>query len=605
MGLLTPAALGFAAIIPAIVALYFLRLRRRDRVVSSTVLWEQLLADQQANSFWQRLRSSWLLWLQLLLAALLILAAARPFRLALARTGGNTVVLLDASAVMQATDLKPNRFEAARGQVADLISAVGPGDQMSLITLTRSPQVLIANSGDRDALRRALGRAQVTAEEGDIAQGLALAQSLLQGKPNGQIVIFSSGHLRGLEDLEPIGFPVRYVAIGGPAPNLALTAFAAREQGGRQVALAQVTNFGPAAAPAALEIWADGHLASVQQADLPAGATKAFTWPVTPGAKVLEARLPGPDALALDNRAWALVGGAQRLHILLVSKGNAFLQKVLGLEAGASVDVVAPDEYKGGEGHDLLVFDGYLPDPLPEGRVLIVNPPGGEPVPVGAIAQAEGDPLLQYVDTRDVHVAAAAKAATLPVGAHLLWQAPSDKGNVPLLWSEERGATAVVTMNFDLHLSDLVLRPAFPILMQNLVGWLLPPAPTPEAGVRPGEAVPIRPWPGTTRLTVSDPTGKATEIPLSDSVPPFTATDRPGVYTVQQQVGSEVRQSLFVVNLFSGLASDVNPAQTLTLPAGTAPPVTERQVPREFWTWLAWAFLAGLGLEWWVYHRGY
>jgi len=604
LGLLTPAALGFAAILPAIVALYFLKLRRRDRVVSSTLLWQPLLADQQANSFWQRLRSSWLLWLQLLLALLLILAATRPFRLIEGRAGGNTVVLLDASAVMQATDLKPNRFEAAKGQIADLINAIGPADQMSLITLTSAPQVLIANSNERDALRRALARAQVTAEEGDVSQGLALAQSLLQGKPDGQIVIFSSGHLRGLEDLEPISFPVRYVAIGGPAPNLAITAFAAREQGGRQVALTQVTNFGPAPVAAALEVWADGRLATVQQGDLAAGATKAFTWPVAPGAKVLEARLPGPDALALDNRAWALVGGAQRLNILLVTPGNQFLQKALSLAPGASIDTVAPDAYKSADGYDLLVFDGFLPNPVPSGRVLVVNPPGGDTVPVGAIAQTGGDPLLQYVDVKDVHVAAG-KAATLPPNAHVLWQAPSDKGDLPLIWTEERGAEARVTLNFDLHLTDLVLRPAFPILMGNLVEWLLPPAPTAVQAVRPGEAVAVRPWPGTSRLTVTNPAGVGADLPLGDSVPPFTATDLPGVYRVGQQVGSEERQSLFVVNLFSGLASDLTPAPTLALPAGTPPPVAERRVPREFWTWLAWAFLAGLGLEWWVYHRGY
>lgn len=610
MGLLLPAALGFAAIIPAIMALYFLKLRRRDHTVSSTLLWQPLLADQQANSLWQRLRSSWLLWLQLLLALCLVLAAARPFRTVHAQAGGNTVILLDASAVMQATDLQPNRFEAARREVGKLIDAVGPGDRVSLITLTRSPQILVAASNDRDALRRGLKQAQVTAEEGDLAQGLALAQSLLQGQSDGQVLLYSTGHLRGLEDVSSLNFPVRYVPMGTAAPNLAITAFAAREQGGAQVALAQVSNFGPAPAGAAIELWADGKLAGLQQGDLQPGESKAFSWKAPTGAQVLEARMPAQDALSLDNRAWALVGGAQRLKVLLVTRGNPFLKKVLGLVPGVTLDTVAPEQYNGAQGHDLLVFDSWLPDKLPDGRLWIINPPAGgavavgDNVVVGAVAQTAGEPLVQYVDPKDIHVAAAHQAQA-PAGARVLWRAPSAQGDVPLLWTEETGASARVVMTFDLHNSDLVLRPAFPLLVSNLVHWLLPPAPTQATAVRPGEPVGLRPWPGATKVWITRPDNRRFDIPLGESVPPFTATDLTGVYKVSQQIGEETRESLFVVNLFSGLASDLKPAETLALPAGTPAPQAERKVPNEVWPWLAWAMLAGLGVEWWVYNRGY
>ncbi|NJL94183.1 MAG: hypothetical protein HC915_10875 [Anaerolineae bacterium] len=47
--------------------------------VSSNFLWQQLVQDREANAPWQRLRFSWLLLLQLLILAALVLAIMRPY----------------------------------------------------------------------------------------------------------------------------------------------------------------------------------------------------------------------------------------------------------------------------------------------------------------------------------------------------------------------------------------------------------------------------------------------------------------------------------------------------------------------------------------------
>ena len=54
----------FAGIPAAIVALYFLKLRRQPFVVPSTYLWTQALEDLHVNSLWQRLRQSLLLFVK-------------------------------------------------------------------------------------------------------------------------------------------------------------------------------------------------------------------------------------------------------------------------------------------------------------------------------------------------------------------------------------------------------------------------------------------------------------------------------------------------------------------------------------------------------------
>src|SRR3990170_3237413 len=109
MSFLTPLFLALSALALPIVILYMLKLRRREVEVSSTMLWQMLLRDREANSPWQRLRRNLLLFLQL--------------------------VLLDGSASMNAADAPGGgtRFEAARAAVRQRIDGLGPDGNMSLI----------------------------------------------------------------------------------------------------------------------------------------------------------------------------------------------------------------------------------------------------------------------------------------------------------------------------------------------------------------------------------------------------------------------------------------------------------------------------------------
>ena len=56
MSLLAPLGLIGLVALPVIVAFWMLRLRRPERDVSSTFLWQHLVRDVEANSPWQRLR---------------------------------------------------------------------------------------------------------------------------------------------------------------------------------------------------------------------------------------------------------------------------------------------------------------------------------------------------------------------------------------------------------------------------------------------------------------------------------------------------------------------------------------------------------------------
>src|SRR6476660_833190 len=97
-------AIAAAVVVPALLVLYFLKLRRREFDVPSTLLWRKAIQDLQVNAPFQKLRRNLLLLLQLLLLLLLLLALSRPVSNYTPGPGKTTVILIDRSASMNARD---------------------------------------------------------------------------------------------------------------------------------------------------------------------------------------------------------------------------------------------------------------------------------------------------------------------------------------------------------------------------------------------------------------------------------------------------------------------------------------------------------------------
>src|ERR1700732_5136978 len=91
-----------AGIPVGIIALYFLKLRRRPVQVPSTLLWRRSLEDLHVNSLFQRLRKNLLLFLQVLAAVLVMLALLGPRVKGSAGQGQRYILAIDNSASMSA-----------------------------------------------------------------------------------------------------------------------------------------------------------------------------------------------------------------------------------------------------------------------------------------------------------------------------------------------------------------------------------------------------------------------------------------------------------------------------------------------------------------------
>src|SRR5947209_10556374 len=94
------AAAAASIAIPSLLVLYFLKLRRREMPVASTLLWRRAIQDLQVNSPFQKLRRNLLFLLQLLILLFLCLALSRPITFYHPGAGRVNVLLIDRSGSM-------------------------------------------------------------------------------------------------------------------------------------------------------------------------------------------------------------------------------------------------------------------------------------------------------------------------------------------------------------------------------------------------------------------------------------------------------------------------------------------------------------------------
>ncbi|TMF32748.1 MAG: VWA domain-containing protein [Chloroflexi bacterium] len=607
MTFLAPAAAALAITLPVIVALYFLRIRRPTRVVPWLDLWPDQIRDRQANVPWQRLRFSWLLLLQLLVAGVLVAAAVQPALSASASLAAHTVVLLDASASMQAKDVQPSRLDWAKREIGAMIDQLGPQDRMTLIAMQSTARVVASGSGDHDAMHRALNGIGPSNGPADLSGALSLAAGSVRAGEDSRAYLFSDGIVEPLRASFANGlpFPIEYHRVGVSGENIGLTSLTVRTSAQSRAAYLRVHNFGQQARTFTLEWRSDAGLIDVRSVSLAAGQAQDLALPVPDAANTVTARIDAKDNFGLDDSVTAIARAPRAFRVLLVTPGNVFLEQALRLRTDFQLDVIAPAAYRAATSYAMTVFDRFSPPALPEAPFIMVDPPagsalaGGAAVGIGRVRASDaGDPLLTNVPLQDVHVARSQDLRASSFGRALITSVQT-----PLVLVRDEPYRQVL-VGFDIHDSDLPLRIGFPVLMQNLSEWMLPPS-VPSRSFHPDEPVTIVPETGATTVTVVRPDGSRRQL-ATGSIATFADTGLLGVYTVEQTVSGRTDRSWFAVNLFSDATSQLTPVDRLALPPARVFPTAQTAHPGliQVWPWIALLALMLVLAEWLAFHRG-
>lgn len=640
MTFLSPLAFALLALIPPIIALYLLKLRRQDYEVSSVYLWQRFVRDVEANAPWQRLRRNLLLLLQVLFLLLLILALVRPATPTEGVAGQSVVLVLDHSASMAATDeagplgQPTSRLASAKQAAAEMVTHLPDTARVTVIAAAGGQVDLLtsATQDPRQALN-AIDSIQPTLLNSDLDPALTLAEAIVAREASAEIVVLSDGALK-----PPPDSSARLVAFGRSDANQAInTVSISPAADGRLTLFAQADNYSSAATQRRLIVEVDGAPFAAVDLDLPpAGHVEQVIEAIPPEAETVDVYLQpsDEDVLPLDDRARLVVRPAEPARVTVVTDGNFFLQTALSLLDGRRVGVavetttVAPANLLPNQAatspddlNTVHIFDRTLPEALPPGNLLLIAPPqsvaglfdmtGHLDNPALEVAQPE-HPLVDNLSLADAQILAtqviSAGAWARTVVAGYADQTRPNSRPVPLLLAGEIDGRRIAILAFDLHQSDLPLRPAFPILMANLIRYLAPEA----GGVLPAQVAPGQPLAitlpaGVARARLIYPNGavQAIEAGVGQTPPALTQL---GLYTLvfdppDNQPGDQIR---FAVNFFDPIESAIASQPDLALTGRNREQTAQVALPpayREWWRLLATGALLLLVAEWLVYRR--
>jgi hypothetical protein len=468
MTLLAPIALVTVLVPVGIYVIHWLFGARRRHRVSAIFLWADLPQATAGRTRRHLPPLTLLLLLQLLGAALAVAALARPGLSA--QQPRHVAMILDASASMQATDVPPSRFEAARQAADQRLSTLHAADLVSLIRAGKHAELLAQGppASVRDALRTAAPDQTAPA----IRDALALASTRISDTParRGQIVLFTDGAWPPPDTVGPLAAAVEVVPTGGGSNNQAVTALVVRMEptGNGQTAFVELANDADRSVRVPMQLTADGAPLDQRQVDIAAHDRAQLSIPLPADAHRISVRLSGRDSLVLDDQMDVLAPGGPPRGVDLVGQVSDGLRRAI--ESIPSLHVRTPDAPQPA---DLTVLAGVLPGRLPPGPLLLVDPPANSArlsgVGLGSGQRVEAaDPLLLGLDLAAL-AGESPSISTVPGWAHVVLGTRQG----PLIMQGALEGHPVVSMTFDPAVSGLEKSLAFPLLISNATSFLL------------------------------------------------------------------------------------------------------------------------------------
>jgi hypothetical protein len=608
-----------------VVVFYILKLRRRPVAVPFSKIWSRILRDKEATSLFSQLKRLLSLLLQLALLALLLLALGDPRTAANMLEGRNIIVLVDASASMQATDVGPSRLEAAKERVRGMVRGLSGSDRMLVAQMDAAATPLTTLTGEVSELEAGVAAIKATDASADFPRALRFAADSLRGLSAPEIIVVSDGALGEAADAAgPVhlgDIKLSYLPIGQRAKNVAITGFSVRRyplDKSRYEVMLEVTNLAEEATEIELSLLGDGVLTDLTRLRLGPKERLPRFYPNLSGAsKTLEAKLALADGthddLPADDRAYALLPERRRARVQVVTPGNMYLEAALLLDEYLDVTTVAPGAYPAKGSFDVTIFDGVAPPvAASSGSILYLNPSGTDvPFEVGKMVEDDDksyrlgfdemdakSPLLRYLALGEVNIG---RAHVLKGTKEDKVVASSYKG--PLLIQGRRAGRKFVALGVDVRESDLPMRAAWPLFLLNTINDFVEEDTSYISSFRTGTVWNIPVSSAAASATLELPNGEKRTIPVKDGRAVYLG-QHAGFYKVSTGPSAE-EASMFAANLSDVAESTIAPHDTLEVDGRAAGAVGEFKigVRREVWIYLLLAVLAVTTLEWLTYHR--
>jgi hypothetical protein len=655
---LTPmiAVYSAAVFVPLLLLLYFLKLKRRERIVSSTLLWKRAVQDLQVNAPFQRIRHNILLFLQLLMLLAILLALAGPMLSLVAGPGRRYVLLIDGSASMNATDIKPTRLGAAKEQAKVFVESLrskaffslsDDSDQTMVIAFNNRAKVMCNFTSDKRQLNLAIDAITPSDGESSLAEAIVVARAFAQSpgveadflsaEEPAQLVLFSDGQIKDLEQIVVGADELIYHCIGKSDENVGITAMQARrtyEKSNEINVFATLANYGAEEIKRDVQLSINNDVRAVRSFTIPPRKRSSGSDTAQPGkvavnfslshseAGILEVRQlqssseerVHPDSLPCDDAAWAILSPPEKLSVLLITAGNMVLESVLQSCPVARLEVRSPAEFDAmdhsalsvEQPFDVVVLDNYLPIQLPKCRYIVFGrPPDG--IDVSVPQQLDNQiivdwrpkhPILEYVNLTNLFAAKCYKMI-LPRDAEVL----AEFNETPALAMVRRNGSVFLLAGFDILQSNWPFEPSFVLFCYNAANFLgIEVGRKQDLNLKVGQPIVVEGLEPEILAQIDGPNFSGMEIkPNSSGSIRFAGTSHAGVYNLDVPT-QPIR--VFAVNLLDKQESNIGPLREIAF-TGQQVKAQEHAVKRA--NFPLWPFLVGLVLllaclEWLIYN---
>lgn len=621
-----PQGLWLLGLLAPLVVLYVLRVRRQRVTVASTWLWQAAARDLLAKSPWQRLRARLLLLIEALALIALGLALSRP-----ALSGGRVdaehiALVIDTSASMLAKSGTETRFAAAQSAAARVLSALPPGADALLVAAGSEPRVVGPADRDLARVKARLASLRATGVEGHLERAVALAsEQLAQRAGNRRIVVLSDEN--GLAAPLPVTrVPLSIVKLGEPVDNTAIVrvdvgraapAPGSTSKSDRVEVFAELASF--ARAPRDIFVTLKQRSSPTVLASRKLRLEPGQKAPVVLGFEAAEGdagtglvvELSPPDALAVDDVAYGRVPPSRKLlAVTSPARSSPWFERALLADPELEL-LGVPLAELGTSGIDddaLVVVSKACPPELPGADFVILDPPPG-PCHGAVVGKRLEGPVVTSWERTDARLrfitldgVAIAKASSLdPPTAQSLLVKGREGGLVVDISEAGRTGTLV---GFDVGESNWPLRASFVLFVRNVAELARSHRQSRVLGpARTGAPLRVRVPISATQVTLTEPSGRESELSARGGVALVPSPDEPGFYLLSH-AGPRAGVALSVVNLTSELESDLRPSPAIEEPTGpvlaaTRSAVTESPADLGFMA-AAVALAAIVAQVWWL-----
>ncbi len=420
-----PSGLCLLALLGPLAALYFLRSRRTRRVVSSLVLFRAAVDDRAATSSLRRVLLDVTFFFEGVTLVFLALALSGPVRRGGSPVDDRVVIVVDTSASMAATTNGAIRFELARAWIHDYLGRLPARTEAAIVDAAAEPAPLGAFTRDRGTLGRMVDRLRVREGHSDLPSALVLALDRL-GKGAGSRRVVVVTDVNGDVPFTDRA-PTQIVRVGNFDDNVGIDGVTVRRTSDpsshddEASVFVAARNFGARHTTRLVSVRsARGDLLGSRELDIEPGgrayATLSFTvQPKDTGKGILVDVTPS-DALAVDDRAFALLPPGPTLPVVITPPGRGpWLRRALAADPGVELFEAPPgalDSARVPEGA-LVVSVGVCPVAPPLADLLVIDPPPGDCLGVGVgdvvrdppiTTWSDRDPRFRFLALSDLHV---------------------------------------------------------------------------------------------------------------------------------------------------------------------------------------------------------